>query len=331
MSAAAAAGDGGFVARTAAAELAAAIGDLRAALAGRSGGTEADRAPVHPADAPAPEEGVPIIVLNAGDSSDGFSWRAGSDRVEIYGDSPKGLLNGVYDFLGALGLRWDTPGPPILPAMPSPVVVLPRSGAYEPDAEGSEVSIPAERPGSRLGATTAELIRWAASGKASAVYLADRRRARALDERTAAAARDFGVEIEIDGPRPYALVPRVLFPFKPDLFSMEGGRRSFARGFCPTNPNAIRIAKERAGRFFRAHPGAAVYRFEAASASRCACPACRAFAPAEQTLMAANAVAEALARERPGARLSVDLGGEETLVAAVAPRENVLVVRRRER
>lgn len=70
-----------------------------------SGGREP---PLLDANGDAPGDEVPIILLNAGDESaawDGFTWRIGQDRLEIYGDSGSGLHAGVLDFLAALGIR----------------------------------------------------------------------------------------------------------------------------------------------------------------------------------------------------------------------------------
>jgi hypothetical protein len=51
-----------------------------------------------------------ILLSHSGGSGGGYSWRAGTSRVEIFGDGPKGLVNGVYSFLHAMGCRWLVPG-----------------------------------------------------------------------------------------------------------------------------------------------------------------------------------------------------------------------------
>jgi hypothetical protein len=68
------------------------------------------------------EAAAPVILLNcdAGGgssirSSGGFSWRAGAERVEIYGKSPRGLIRGLFHFLESLGLAWPAPGEETLP------------------------------------------------------------------------------------------------------------------------------------------------------------------------------------------------------------------------
>ncbi|MFA6505335.1 MAG: hypothetical protein WCT14_04510, partial [Treponemataceae bacterium] len=176
--------------------------------------------PVMASDGPSPDEDTPIIVLNAGDASDGFSWRVGETRVEIYGDSPKGLLNGVYDFLGALGFAWEQAGKPRFPVgkdgSASTVFQLSRSGAYKKPALADRSVFPEEKKGeSRF-----ELIALAARNKADAVHFLSGVSKAEFDE-----AHSFGVEVELDGPSTRILVPRVLFLFKRDLFRMESGRR----------------------------------------------------------------------------------------------------------
>jgi hypothetical protein len=39
-----------------------------------------------------------------------FSWRAAEDRVEIWGEDGPALVQSVYDFMRALGVRWVAPG-----------------------------------------------------------------------------------------------------------------------------------------------------------------------------------------------------------------------------
>ncbi len=324
--------DGAAVEATAARELARWLEELRA-----SAGSE-ETVPVLQANAPAPDENVPIIVLNAGDSSDGFSWRAGADRVEIYGDSPKGLLSGVYDFLRALGLSWERPGaPPRFPYIPDGKLTLAKTGAYEKD-EGHRKTLAPDR--AAAGTELVEFIAWAARSKARAVYI-PRLRRNAGDAATDS-ARAYGIDIETDAPAPRTLVPRRLLLIRPELFPLIGGRRRLRGAFCPTSPEALRIAEERAERYFGSRPAADCYRFEPGldEAPWCACPSCRAFSPAEQKLMAANAVAAALERAqeraqkrtqrqtRPGARLLVEIGDSyapET--SAIEPRNNIVIVR----
>ncbi len=60
----------------------------------------------------------------------------------------------------------------------------------------------------------------------------------------------------------------------------------------------------------------------------CACPACRAFSPAEQYIIAVNTAADVLAKLDPNARLSFIDYGEETGKAGIAPRKNMFKVKK---
>jgi hypothetical protein len=168
----------------------------------------------------------------------------------------------------------------------------------------------------------------AARNKADAVLLRTR-----ITEDVRSRSADYGIAIHADGPPLGTLVPKLLFPFRPDLFRMESGRRRTDGFFCPTNPRALRLAAERAARFFRRFPHADVYRIGGAEVSferaPCACPTCRAFTPAEQTLMAANAVAAGLTEAVPGARLLLEIGPMDEPGSVIAPRANLILSRRR--
>jgi hypothetical protein len=56
------------------------------------------------------EEGVEIVLSHAKGTGDGFRRRGGPGRIDLHGDSPRGLLFGVYRMLEDLGLRWLWPG-----------------------------------------------------------------------------------------------------------------------------------------------------------------------------------------------------------------------------
>jgi hypothetical protein len=114
-------------ARTAAAELSRIIALLRTQAT-----LSRDPPAVEDAAGPAPGDSVPVIVLNAAEDSrerSGFTWRCGRGRIEIYGDSSRGLCNGVYDFLAALGVRWPQPRSTSTPVEELPP--RPTEGAYK--------------------------------------------------------------------------------------------------------------------------------------------------------------------------------------------------------
>ncbi|MDR2740400.1 MAG: hypothetical protein LBB68_11300 [Treponema sp.] len=65
----------------------------------------------------------------------GFAWRTSASRVEIYGNSKRGLRKGLYNFLAALGIRWPEPDREEIPpaAGASAIYPLADSSAYQAD------------------------------------------------------------------------------------------------------------------------------------------------------------------------------------------------------
>jgi hypothetical protein len=275
---------------------------------------------------PAPADSVPLILLNAGEGGperNGFAWRLGEGRLEIYGDSDRGLLNGVFDFLDALGLRWPAPDREELP---------PPAAAYPlRDNRGRRASAPSAAELPRLivdkksGAKDREaLARWAARNRIDALVfsLRDRR----LNRRPGlpAAVEQYALITEAGGRDLSLLVPRRLFLFRRELVRMESGRRVRDLHFCPTNPETIGVLKKEAARIFRrvldAHPDITVIHLwpggeivhDIDEKSWCACPACRAFSAADQYRIAVNAAADVLAELAPETRISFyEKDGEE--------------------
>jgi hypothetical protein len=119
--------------------------------------------------------------------------------------------------------------------------------------------------------------------------------------------------------------------------------------FCPTNPKTIDLIKKRAAALFRstlaaadgapvkppAKPPAGAVKAEPVrvfhlwpdrgqESTWCSCPACRAFSPDEQNLIAANDAADALAGIDPGARLSYY---ESSELGGIKVRENLFAMK----
>ncbi|MDR0718188.1 MAG: DUF4838 domain-containing protein [Treponema sp.] len=267
---------------------------------------------IEDAAGPAPPEEAPIIILNAGDAGpqrNGFSWRAGERRIEIYGESGRGLCNGVYDFLSALGFRWPQPdgrelrGKEISPALKADMIYpLKSGGVYSPSnySGGGPKDIPwkrfvvdAKTPYLRRAKKPDALIAWAARNKYDALVFP-------LESPIQAGktAGDYALELEAGGWQLSRLLPRKLFLFHREFFRMEGGKRRKDINFCPTNPETIRIIKEEGAKFFRSAPGVKIFHLwpdRGEEKNWCTCPTCRAFTPAEQNRIAINAVADALA------------------------------------
>jgi hypothetical protein len=121
-------------------------------------------------------------------------------------------------------------------------------------------------------------------------------------------AKQHSFFIEAGGRDFSLLLPRRLFLFHSDLFRMEQGKRKQDHHFCPTNPKTTVIVAKRAYALFtRAMCEVTPPRIfhllpdKGHENTWCACPACRAFSPAEQNIFAVNIAADALAKLDPDA------------------------------
>jgi hypothetical protein len=118
------------------------------------------------------------------------------------------------------------------------------------------------------------------------------------------------MEIEAGGHDLSLFIPRRLFFFHSDMFRMDSGRRKLKIHFCPTNPKTIEYLKKQAAKLFTelqglsAEPVLHIWPEHRKENIWCSCPACRAFSPGEQNLIAVNSIADALAKINPAARVS---------------------------
>jgi hypothetical protein len=294
-------------ARNAADELAWYISLLR----GRAG-LDAEQPPIEDAETGSPVA-VPVILLAAAAENreqNGFTWRLGRGRLEINGSSGRGLWKGVFDFLAALGVHWPRPGEEELPSPPSP-------GAYPLKTDRSyfaSASSASDRRRLVIREKTTKkelesLIRWAARNQYDALVFSlsetslwnKIRRGKGIY----AAIEHYALVLEAGGQDLSLLLPRRLFFLHRDLFRMDSGRRVRQYHFCPTNPQTITHVKAGAeALFLRALPGITAQSVKPvlhlwpdkdAEKTWCACPACRAFSPAEQYRIAVNTAADVLA------------------------------------
>lgn len=275
---------------------------------------------------PAPEDSVPVVVLNmedAGSERGGYTWRAGPGRVEIYGDSRRGLCFGIYSFLAGLGFSWPEPGRESLPSQPGPAETG-KGGLYPLKNRGVHVRsnpapefrrrlvIPPHTPGREIPV----LGRWAArNGVDTLVFSLRDKRFRGAKKATedkirAELEKNWGLIIERGGWDLSFLVPRPYFFFKRELFRMEEGKRIKDHHFCPTNPETLALLRRRMNSFLGPQNGTRrglVYHLwpdRGAEDRWCACPACRAFMPREQIRLAVNVLAALIEERDPQARIS---------------------------
>ena len=281
----------------------------------------------------------PAITLAHGDApDDGFSWQATPDSITLHGHNRRGLLYAVYSLLEALGCRWVAPGPE--------GERLPRGMRFElPDEPVAETPALPGRClilGHHAFLQQAEdWIVWAARNRLNTVFFhviggplaigaAPSSQYQAKKETAVRLARERGVTIEYGGHGLTALLPRKLFKKMPDGFRYHDGRRTPDHNFCPTSAAGLAVVRQNAAAHFRAHPEVDVFHLWAddiVGGGWCACERCRGYAPAEQLLLATNAVAEALAAVNPHAQLSfLAYHDTEDAPARVAPRPNVCLL-----
>ncbi|GHV94250.1 hypothetical protein AGMMS50293_05700 [Spirochaetia bacterium] len=243
----------GREARNAAAEMALYISLLRTRA-----GLGSDQPQIENAETASPVDSVPLIILSVAAGSpdhNGFSWRLGSERIEIYGDSLRGLWNGVFDFLAALGICWPKPGQEELPGVAPSAGAAANYPVQDSKVHSPSASSPQERRRLVIGRKTSAkerelLIRWAAHNKYDALVFS-------LGEKSLWAKRGglrsagyYALMLEAGGHDLSLLLPRRLFLLHRDLFRMELGKRTAKRHFCPTNPKTIAYITMQARKLF---------------------------------------------------------------------------------
>jgi hypothetical protein len=256
------------------------------------------------------DAGIEIGLTHAGDRGDGFRRRVEPERIELHGDSRRGLLFGVYRTLEDLGLRWEWPGKEpgqargaqleeVLedaPALPGRCLVLGERAALE-DAESWIVWAARNRLNTLFVHVSTEPDPVGSAPEAEW----RERRGRALE-----LARERGMTIEHGG------------HLLPELLSADE-LRALAAGGSPSHETEEILAEH-----VREHPEADVLhlwgvdvpggRSDGDSAS-------------EAALRTANAVAEVAEGERPGVQVAyLAYHDTEEVPRAVRPRGNVCLL-----
>ncbi|MCS6879722.1 MAG: DUF4838 domain-containing protein [Oscillochloridaceae bacterium] len=280
----------------------------------------------------------PRILLSHGPTGEGFIRVPDEHGLSLRGAGPRGLLYAVYDLLEALGCRWPAPEPG--------AEHLPRQ---------ARITLPAvavaDRPGlARRGliighdlflAQAEQWIIWAARNRLNTIFIHTTIRAPALwacrlaawRERRAVLLpllRQRGMRVELGGHHLRDLLPRRLFGACPEMFRHNGRRRTADHNLCVSTPAALAHAQELAAAFFAAYPEAEIYHLwpdDLRAGGWCHCPNCASLGPADQALIAANALAEALPTGRPGARVAfLAYHDTETPPAATRPHPRVTTI-----
>ncbi|MBX0331042.1 DUF4838 domain-containing protein [Oscillochloris sp. ZM17-4] len=257
----------------------------------------------------------PRILMRHGPGGDGFLRAPDAGGLVLRGDGPRGLLYATYDLLEALGCRWVAPGPDGERLPRHERVTLPAAGlADRPALAGRGLIIGHDH----FLSEAKPWVEWAARARLSAIFIHTIGRGPAMGACRLAswrarrrailpliAAR--GLDLELGGHHLSDLVPRRLFRERPELFRHDGARRTPDYNFCPSHPETQAVLRERGAAFFAAYPEAQIYHLwpdDVLGGGWCHCPRCAGLAPADQALLAANTLGEALAALRPDARVS---------------------------
>ncbi|HQK96280.1 MAG TPA: DUF4838 domain-containing protein, partial [Armatimonadota bacterium] len=148
-------------------------------------------------------------------------------------------------------------------------------------------------------------------------------------QRFLADAAEHGLAVEYELHAMHDLLPRELFTEAPELFRVDdSGARVPEWNLCPSSADALRVVSDNAVRLAGAlRPTTHRYFMWADDGCPwCRCAACRQLTPSDQNLVVMNAIAVALRRLDPHARLAA-LAYDNTLKAprSVRPEPNVFL------
>lgn len=256
-------------------------------------------------DLPPPKQGA-----------DGYSLLIAPDRIVIAGDSPRGLLYGVYDLLERMGCRWYVPN------------CDPKDPEFVPNEPN--LSIPAENRSE--ASPFADRIYWLSGlafdikqGQALAqIDWAAKNRFNTLSWQCVSEKIDSDLEnmqskgvfeamekrgLVLHGPGhsfPYFLPTDKYFKDHPEWFGMRDGKRQPHGGawpavnFCMSNPGAVEQFIQNVGTFVEKHPQ--IKRLDLLPIDGglpCECEQCLKNTPTDQALLLYNKVTERVAKVAP--------------------------------
>jgi len=139
-----------------------------------------------------------------------------------------------------------------------------------------------------------------------------------------------GIILEWGGHLMPSLVPRELFQEHPEYFRLDpSGQRNAEQNFCPRS-EGINILRKNFREYLKNMDDFRYFHIWAddiMGGGWCNCPQCRGFSPAEQNLLAVNALAEILSLERPESFVA-NLAYHDTLtpVQKIRPQQNIFLM-----
>lgn len=243
---------------------------------------------------------------------DGFALHTDGQRLIIAGGRPRGTLNGVYTLLEEqLGVRWFTPELERVPALKT-------------------VSLPALDQ-LRVPALEYREVFWTEMMR-NADFAARHR----LNGNHYRLESRHGGRFAVYHPFVHsfdALVPPDLFKEHPEYFPMIDGKRTGGNvQRCLSNPDVLKISKERVRQWIKEHPEATIISVSQNDVFRnCRCDECKAIddpegTPCASLLRFVNAIAEDIESDYPNVRIDT-LAYQYTRKPprTIRPRKNVIV------
>src|ERR1051325_1094606 len=233
---------------------------------------------------------------------DGFEFRVDKNTLQIIGANERSCLYGVYALLETVGWRFPAPGEERLEASGF------RAAAWRQLPKKTEAAF-RFRGLSIVSSSNQELqaaVDWMGKQRLNSIFVGHRGDNTQLKELLPALSQR-GIRVETGGHVLDEFLPLDSFAQHPEYFRIQDGKRRENGNFCSSNPDTLRIVTENAIKFVRENPDAQVFHFwgeDVAGGSWCECDACKGLSATEQLLRAVNAIADAIAQERPGA--SVD-------------------------
>ena len=253
---------------------------------------------------------TPIDFAKLG--QEGFTLRTEGDHLIIAGGQPRGTLYGVYEVLEEkLGVRWFTPEVEVVPKR-STVTLPALDETIIPPLEYREVYW------TEMFRNADFAARHRLNGQSYAL----------TDKHGGRAVRYFPFVHSLD-----SLIPRSLFTNHPDYFPLiNGQRRDGYVQRCLTNPDVIKLAKQRVREWIQQHPDATIISVsQNDTINNCHCEKCKAIDDAEGTPMGSlltfvNAIAEDIEKDYPNVRIDT-LAYQYTRKPPqhLRPRKNVII------
>jgi len=275
-----------------------------------------------------------VIRINAGNATvDGFDLEVTRERITISGHNPRGALYGAYELLERMGCRWYYIGE-LGEVVPNRTDIVLATGSVTQVPSFRERSIVMGYPSyfDRFD----EWIDFLTKMRINNIYVHINGKFpdffqmwQGLREKYLSVLQQRQTIIEWGGHHLEWFVPRELFAAHPEYFRMNrDGERTGDCNFCP-NSGAVDVLKRGIRPYLEEMPEVTYFHFYAADLEEggwCHCPQCAALSPADQNMMAMNAIAEVLAEVAPEAALSVATYHDYEEVSGIEPAHNLFML-----